>query len=482
MTTPTDAVTCPTVRTGADYVAALDDGRCVYVDGERVADVASHPAFSGIVSTMATLYDLACRCPRDVVDPETGRLGFYTVPTSWERHERRRRALQTWSTWSHGFIGRGPDHVAGLFAGFASRAELFDTDRHQLATSVSGYVERAAERGLWVTNSIVPPQMNQTDRTSRVRPVHLVEETVDGIVVEGAQMLGTGAAVADAIFVTCIRPLRDDEADRALSFVVDANAPGLSLVTRRPYATAGSPFDYPLSSRFDETDSMVVFDRVLVPWDQVFVAGDVRVVNEQFFGTAAHQIGNLQSIIRLTAKLRFVVGVASLIVKANGRLADPAVRAQLTDLATIQTISEALADAAHTHAQLDEFGVYRPAGQFLYAALGMQTEVYPRAIKLLGELAGGGPIQVPSSVHDLDNPEILDALDPVMGSDQLPVRDRVKLFKLAWDLIGSEFAGRHVQYERFYSGAPAVVKAHAFNHYPFDDVEGLVESFLDSYA
>src|SRR5690606_8091519 len=126
--------------------------------------------------------------------------------------------------------------------------------------------------------------------------------------------------------------------------------------------TAGDPFDYPLSTRFDETDSMVVFERVLVPWSQVFAAGDVDVVNRQFFGTAAHQIGNFQSIVRLSAKLRFVTGVACLVVKANGRDGDAGTKAQLADLAAVQTVTEALVDAAHHRAELDEHGVYRPAG------------------------------------------------------------------------------------------------------------------------
>lgn len=469
------------MRTGADYRSALDDGRAVYVDGQRVSDVADHPAFAGVVATMASLYDAAHLEGSDLVDPETGRLALFTVPRTWTQHERRKAALETWSGLAHGFIGRGPDHVAGLLAGFVSRPELFDTDRHQLGKSVVGYADHAAEHGLWVTNSIVPPQMNPGDPTSRVTPVHLVEETAEGIVVDGAQMLGTGAAVADAIFVTSVRPLGPDESARAVSFVVDANAPGLKLLTRRPYATAGDPFDYPLSTRFDETDSMVVFERVLVPWEQVFAAGDVSVVNAQFFGTAAHQIGNLQSIIRLSAKLRFVTGVASLVVKANGRDKDPSIRAQLADLATVHTVSKALTDAAHANAERDEHGVFRPDGQYLYAALGMQTEVYPKAVKLLGELAGGGPIQVPASVLDFDNPEEVAAMEVVMGSDQLPVRDRVKLFKLAWDLVGSEFAGRHVQYERFYSGAPQVVKMHAHRHYPYAEAEQLAADFLASY-
>lgn len=469
------------MRTGADYTAALADDRAVYVDGQRVSDVADHPAFSGVVATMASLYDAAAREGSDLVDPETGQLGFFTVPRTWEQHDLRKRSLEGWSRLAHGFIGRGPDHVAGLLAGFSSHPDLFDTDRHQLGRHVLDYSAEAAAKGLWITNSIVPPQMNAADPTSRVTPVRLVEETTEGIVVDGAQMLGTGAAVADAIFVTSVRPLAPEETERALSFVVDADAPGLKLVTRRPYATAGDPFDYPLSTRFDETDSMVVFDRVLVPWEQVFAAGDVSVVNAQFFGTAAHQIGNLQSIIRLTAKLRFLTGVASLIVKANGRDRDPGIKAQLADLSTVATVSEALTETSHAKATLDDHGVYRPDGQYLYAALGMQTEVYPKAVKLLGELAGGGPIQVPSSVLDFDDPDEVAAMDVVMGSDQLPVRDRVKLFKLAWDLVGSEFAGRHVQYERFYSGAPAVVKMHAHRHYPFAEAEALAQDFLAAY-
>lgn len=469
------------MRTGADYVAALDDGRTVFVDGRRAERVADHPAFAGVVATMASIYDASCRPGSVLADPETGRLAIFTTPYTREQHDRRKIALEEWARMAYGFIGRGPDHVAGLLAGFASHPALFDTDTHQLGQTVVAYRDRAAEQGLWITNSIVPPQMNSADSTSRVKPVQLVKETAEGIVVDGAQMLGTGAAVADAIFVTSVRPLGPDEQDRALSFVVPANAPGMTLICRRPYPTLGAAFDYPLAARFDESDAMVVFDNVLVPWESVFAVGSVPVVNNQFFGTGAHQIGNFQSVVRLTAKLRFVVGVANRIVRANGRDRDPAIRAHLAELATIQTVSEALTESAHAFAEPDDCGVYRPAGKYLYAALGMQTEVYPRAIKLLGELCGGGPLQVPSSVLDFDDPEEAAAMDVLMGSAQLPTRERVKLFKLAWDLVGTEFAGRHVQYERFYSGAAAVVKAHAHRFYPFDEVDALVDEFLGSY-
>ncbi|MBX6388624.1 MAG: 4-hydroxyphenylacetate 3-hydroxylase [Frankia sp.] len=469
-------------RTGKEYIAALDDGRTVHVGGKLVGNVAEHPAFAGIVATMAAVYDAAGEPDSPLVDPDTGGLALFTIPRTWEQHELRKRALEHWCRLTHGFIGRGPDHVSGVLAGFASHPAVFDTDRHQLGANVVAFHEYAAARGLWITNSIVPPQHNPTDPTSRVRPVQLVEERSDGIVVDGAQMLGTGAAVADEIFVTSVRPLSPGDEAKALSFIIPIATPGLRLICRRPYATSGGPFDYPLSARFDETDAMVVFDRVLVPWERVFAAGSVEVVNRQFFGTAAHQIGNLQSIIRLTAKLRFLTGVASLIVRANGRDRDPAIRHELADLAGIQTVSEALTESAHAFATQDEAGVYRPAGKYLYAALGMQTEVYPRAVKILGELAAGGVIQVPAAAGDLLDADEAAAMEVLMGSDRLPLAERVKLFKLAWDLVGSEFAGRHVQYERFYSGAVPVVKGYAYRFYPFAEAEALATGFLDSYG
>ncbi|MGN0063562.1 MAG: 4-hydroxyphenylacetate 3-hydroxylase family protein [Nocardioides sp.] len=475
------------LRTGHDYLESLNDGRDVRVDGERVADLAAHPAFRGMALTMAAAYDAAHEPGSPLVDPATGQLAFFTIPRTAEQHALRKAALEAWVGMTHGFIGRGPDHVAGLLAGFAGNSAAFTpttgegTDRDVPGT-VEAFHAYAAARGLWISNSIVPPQQNPHDPTSRVKPVQLVEVREDGIVVDGAQMLGTGAAVADEIFVTSVRPLGPNEGEKALSFVLPVNAEGLRLICRRPYATAGEEFDYPLSNRFDETDAMVVFDRVFVPWWRVFAAGDVAVVNRQFFGTAAHQIGNMQSIVRLTAKLQFLVGVASRIAKANGRDADMAIKMQLADLATIHTVSRSLTESAQAFGGPDEQGVWRPEGQFLYAALGMQTEVYPRAVKLLGELAGGGVIQVPGSVLDFDDDETVASMDVVMGSDHLSVRDRVRLFKLCWDLVGSEFAGRHVQYERFYSGAAPVVKGYAFRHYPFADAEALVDGFLSAPA
>src|SRR5262249_45854305 len=162
---------------------------------------------------------------------------------------------------------------------------------------------------------IIPPHID------RSRPAHqqedpllyagVVGERSDGIVVSGAQMLGTGGAIADEMFVSCIVPLVPGDENYALSFAVPVAAPGLRLLVRRPYAEgATSVFDYPLSSRFDETDALVVFDRVFVPWERVFVYKDVPLTRAQFYETPAHLLGNFQAQVRFASKAQFMAGIA----------------------------------------------------------------------------------------------------------------------------------------------------------------------------
>jgi len=106
-----------------------------------------------------------------------------------------------------------------------------------------------------------------------------------------------------------------------------------------------------------------------------------------------------------------------------------------------------------------------------------------RALHLLRQLAGGGVMQLPSSAAaELNNPETGPDIRRYIRSTGIPSEERIKLFKLAWDLFGSEFGGRHHQYEMFYAGAPFVAKGYAFRNYGFDDAVALVDEFMSSYS
>jgi 4-hydroxyphenylacetate 3-monooxygenase len=152
--------------------------------------------------------------------------------------------------------------------------------------------------------------------------------------IRGAQMLGTASVMSDYVLATVILPLKPGDEDYAISCVVPNGAPGLKLYPRRPYALGPtSVFDYPMSSRFDETDSLVVFDDVFLPWEEVFVYKNLELTAGQFSVTAAHVLGNTQSHIRSLAKLEFLVGLVKGCMDLSGRSAGSEMVAQLGELA-----------------------------------------------------------------------------------------------------------------------------------------------------
>jgi 4-hydroxyphenylacetate 3-monooxygenase len=479
------------MRKGDDYLASLNDGREIYLDGERVRDVTGHPAFAPVARTIAELYDIAADPRNDMTytAAETGREAnrVFRIPRSREELAARRRAIEIWARHTHGWVGRGPDHVGAFLAGFASCPRAFANGPHDFAANVSAHYRRLLDESLFISYALIPPQF------SRATTAHgwdedfiqagVVAERPEGIVVRGAQMLATGASVADEILISCIKPLAPEDRNFAVSFMLPVATEGLKLYCRRSYATeATSAYDYPLSSRYDETDALVVFDDVLVPWDRVLVDRDVAGLRRQFFETGAHVMGNSQAQIRFVAKLQFILGLARKIATVNGVDGIPGVQEKLGELASLASVVESAVMAAEYQAAPDGNGMWRPDARALYGAMGLQAEIYPRALAIVRDLAGGGVLQLPASVKDMVNPATRRDIDRYVRSPGVDAEERVKLFKLVWDAVGSEFAGRHHQYEMFYAGAPFVAKGYAYRNYGYEKPVADVEEFLASYA
>ncbi len=479
------------MRTGVQYLQSLADGRSVLLDGAHVQNVTTDPAFRGIANTIATLYDVAADPSSGMIytSPETGKPAnkVFMIPRTLDDLRDRRRAITTWAEVSKGFVGRSPDHVGSFFAGFASAPGVFDKGGRNFGQNVASFYRKLIEENLFVTYVIIPPQIDRSTTahgwSEELLQVGVLKEQDGGIVVRGSQMLGTATAVSDWLFVSCIKPLTPQDERYALSFVLPLSTSGLKVYCRRPYASSQpSRFDYPLSTRFDETDALIVFDDVFVPWENVFVYRDVEQVRRQFFETAAHVLGNTQAQIRLIAKMKFILGVARRITQVNGIEKIPSVQEKLGDLASLAAIVEGMVLASESSFALDPNGVAKPNPRFLYGAMGLQAELYPRAILLLRELAGGGVIQLPASYRDLTSDETRSDMERYLRSPGTSPEDRVKLFKLAWDIVGSEFAGRHLQYEMFYAGAPFVAKGYAFRNYGYEEALRSAEQFLSSYG
>jgi 4-hydroxyphenylacetate 3-monooxygenase len=480
------------MRRGSEYIAALKDRRNVFIDGERVSDVTVHPAFREAVRSVAHLYDVASdpanRELMTFTSPKTGEPvnRCFMIPRSKDDLTARRKALWHWAEQSFGFMGRTPDHVAGFFAGFAGAPSVFARGPRHLYENAVRFHEKIRDEDLYVAYTIVPPQID------RSKPAHqqadptlyagVTREVDGGIIIKGGQMLGTGAALADYIHLSCIIPLRPGDENYALSCVVPLNAPGVKVYSRRSYAEAApSIFDYPLASRFDETDSLLVYDDVFVPWEHVFVYRDIDLTRAHFFETAAHAFGNNQAQIRFAVKLKFLAGIARRVAEMNGSDKLPPVQGMLGEIAAIAATVEGLVLAQEAHAVIDADGVARPGAQELYANMTAQSRIYQELLQLMRELCGGGLIQLPSSVDDFRNPEIRADLERYVTSPGTDAEGRTKLLKLAWDAIGSEFAGRHAQYEMFYAGAPFIVKTHMYRSYDFAGASKLVDAALNGY-
>lgn len=479
------------MRTGHEYLASLNDGRTILVDGEKIDNVAEHPAFAPIAKTIARLYDLSSD-PANGMQFQSEEINgaanqVFNIPRSAKQLHARRKAISTWAHATRGWVGRSPDHVGSFLSGFAANPEFFDTDEKKFSENIRSYYQKVIEEDLYVSYAIIPPQYSRATTAAGWEgdyiQVGVVEEKEEGLIVRGSQMLATGGAVADELFVSCIKPLGPDDTNFAISFALPVNTDGLKFITRRPYAPAAtSEFDYPLTSRYDEPDALVIFDDVLIPWDRVFVDRNVQKVRDQFFATPAHILGNWQAQIRFSHKLNFIASVARKVAQVNGTDKFPGVMEKLGELAALVGSVESAVLAAEYTAEADENGVFVPGKRALYGAMGMQSELYPRVIQILRDLVGGGVLQLPSSEADMSSPLTRDDVDRYITSPSTGSKERIKLFRLAWDIIGSEFAGRHQQYELFYAGAPFVVKGvYTFQSFGYPELLEDLDEFLESY-
>lgn len=480
------------MRTGAEYLDSLNDGRTVLIDGEAVPNVLEHPAFQRVAHTIAELFDVAAD-PANGMQYHSEEIGgpanlVFSAPRTAEQLRSRRQAVQRWAAHTHGWVGRSPDHVGSFFAAFGAHPDVFSHETRDFAGNVRRYYERILRENLYVSYAIIPPQVSRATTASGWEgdflQVGVVDETEEGLIVRGSQMLATGGAISDEVFVTCIKPLTADDVDFAISFALPAATPGLKFLCRRAYAPAAtSEFDYPLTTRYDEPDSLVIFDDVLVPWDRVFVDRDTDVVRRQFFDTGAHALGNWQAQARFSAKLNFIAAVARKVTQVNGTDRIPGVQEKLGELAAIVSSVESALLAAEYTAEPDSAGMLVPGKRALYGAMGMQSETYPRVIQILRDLVGGGVLQLPSGVVDLTSPVTAPDVERYIQSTGVDSVERIKLFRLAWDIIGSEFAGRHQQYELFYAGAPFVVRGvYTFRNFGYEKHVADLDEFLAGYG
>ncbi|AOM41571.1 4-hydroxyphenylacetate 3-hydroxylase family protein [Xenorhabdus hominickii] len=472
------------IRTGEQYIEKLRDGRTIFINGEKITHHVDHPAFKNAIRSIAVLYDYQSTHfdKMTFMTASGNRIGkHWMFPTTSQKLIERGLASYDWARLGAGWLGRSPDHVSSALVGMMTHIEVFEAYSQERADALRNYFHYVSEKDLYLTYALVNPQGDRSKSPSehtknRYHTLGVIGKNAQGITVRGAKMLATGAPLADEVLVGVHNPLKPGADERyALSFAMPLSAEGIKIISRRSYAIDVNHKDYPLSCQFDENDAVLYFDDVFVPWERVFLFENIEMCRRQFHSTGAEALMDTQSMARYAVKLHFLAGLAQAMTEANGVDKYPAVRESLAELAcyamNIEGLFRSLIHNPNVHN-----GFYIPDQTLLYTCQIIAQSIYPKIMDTIRRLAGGGVIMLPSSEEDLLNDEILSVIEKTQYSSVLSPVEKVRLMKLVWDSVGSEFASRHLQYEMFYSGSSIVTLNRFYDRYDWQFSRELVEN------
>jgi 4-hydroxyphenylacetate 3-monooxygenase len=449
-------------RRGAQVLQRLRERPpALWYRGEQVNDVTTHPALSGGAATLARLYDLQWKHAELCLyeSPTTGRKvarSFMMAKTHTELHSIT-AAMRVWANHTHGMMGRVPDYINRAMTGYAAGAPfLAETDPRFGANAVR-YYEYLRENDLCLTHTLIPPQANRAVSAAKQADPFLAarvkQETDAGVVIRGCRMLAT-LPLSDEIMVfpsTLLKSPQDD-APYAFGFSIPNDTPGLRFICRESVDYGRSHYDHPLGSRFEEMDAVVVFDDVLVPWENMFLYRDVARCNEAYARTGAVVHMSHQVVVKNIAKCEFMLGLAHLLVNAIGAEIFQHIHEKLAELWVNMETMKAFLRAAEVDAALDEWGIMRPAWNPLDAARNLFPRLYPRMVEIIQQIGASGLVAMPTE-QDVKGP-LAEDIRKYYQAARADAHDRIPLFRLAWDAALSAFGTRQVLYERFFFGDP----------------------------
>ena len=448
--------------TGAEYLESLRDGREIYIYGERVDDVTTHPAFRNAARSIAKLYDslhdpatkATLTCPTD-----TGNGGythkFFRVAKSREDLIGQREAIAAWARMSYGWMGRTPDYKASLMNTLGANSAFYD----KFAANAKNWHRRAQDHVLFMNHAIVNPPVDRAKAADQVKDVFITiqKETDAGIYVSGAKVVATSSALTHYNFLGQNAAMPINDSDLAVMFIAPMNAPGVKLFCRASYemmaSVMGTPFDYPLSSRFDENDAIFVFDNVLIPWEDVLLHRDIEKI-KVFYPRSGFLNGyQFQGCTRLAVKLDFMVGIIAKALRATGAEEFRGNQAMLGEVIAWRNLFWAISDAMAMNPVSWVGDTVLPNAQSGASYRVFAGDAYGRIKEIVEKIVASALIYLPSSAKDFENPEIDKYLAKyVRGSHGIGYRERIKIMKLLWDAVGTEFGGRHELYEMNYAG------------------------------
>jgi 4-hydroxyphenylacetate 3-monooxygenase len=471
--------------TGDEYLESLNDGREIWIYGERVENVATHPAFRNTARMVARLYDSLhdpARNQKLIVPTDTGSNGFthafFRAPYSVEELQAGADAITEWARMSYGWLGRSPDYKASFISTLGSNTEYYAP----FQDNARRWYKEAQEKVLYFNHAIVNPPVDRNRPMEDVRDVymHVEKETDGGLIMSGAKVVATGSAFCHHNFVGAAGPIPVQTKEFSAMFSVPMGTPGVKLICRPSYefaaTTTGSPFDNPLSSRLDENDSIFIFDKVFVPWENVFCY-DVDKANEFYHGSGFIYRALLQGCIRLAVKLDFLCGLLVKGLEMTGSKDFRGVQTRIGEVITYRHLFWSLVHAMVNKPDVWSDGTVVPNVEAATVYRVMMADAYARVKEIFQQDLASALIYSNSNAVDWQVPELSKYLgEYARGSGGNSAEYRLKVMKLIWDALGTEFGSRHELYERNYAGSYELVR---LDTYVAAEANGRIGQFVD---
>ena len=472
------------IRTGDEYRESIRDGREVWVDGEKVADVTTHPSLKPIIDARARIYDMAhdpkTRDVMSYLDTETNErcpVGA-KLPLTREDWHAKRMAVDAVMDDLNGIVTRVGDETVGEMWSLFDGQDVLNEINPAFSQHIRDHIRHAALADPFHVSANTDAKGDRSRRPQDQDPdvlLHAVRETGDGIVVRGAKF-ETAAAYANQAFVKpTIGDWGDAElSDYAVGFVAQMNAPGIKHICRSSFAGRGPDADYPMSNRFDEIDTMIVFDDVEIPWENVFFYRHTKAA--AFIRATLHRYSMFPFVQRHLRFADLMIGVAYTNAVQTGVKMHQGVRERLAELVCYREGINAHLTAAIDMAETSPGGLMMPNQALLYTGRVLACSQLPQIMHAARDLLGGQLCVTPNAAAFADPDEAV-WLDKYLAIGDVGAEDRRRLFAFARDLLNSDYAGHRLTFQLFAQSPRFSHLLAVYNNYDFAGPADLVKRY-----
>ena len=475
------------IRTGEEYRESLKDDREVWMNGERVKDVTTHPMFKPLVDVRARIYDMQH-------DPDTRDVMTYQddganepcavglkLPYTQDDWAAKRKSVDAVMWDIGGVVTRVGDETIGEMWSLWDGKDVLNEVDPRFAKNIERHIHEAIRHDPFHVSANTDPKGDRSKRPQDQDPdmlVHVVKERDDGLVIRGAKYETAAAYSNQGFLKPTIANWGDAKlSEYALGVIMKMDAPGVKHICRTGFTGRAPAKDYPLSNRFDEVDTMVILDDVFIPWEDVLFYQHTKAAS--FIRTTLHRYSAFAFVQRILTYADMMIGTALWNIRQTGLDKQQAVQEKLATLACYREGINAHLTAAIATAEKSPNGLLMPNQSLLFTGRVHACSNLHHMMHLARELCGGQICVTPDS-DMFENAETGKWMEKFYTINESWIADdRRKLLAFARDLLNSDYAGHKLTFQLFAQSPPFAHLAAVYRNFDFDNALDFVKNAAD---